>query len=117
MAIERDHSIVPSRPRDASGRRLAALLGVRCGPARAGSCFAVDVNDGPTLDFIATEENFSVYHHCFRVTEDRFQPMFDRILAAGIPYRSSVAGPFDLRISTHCGGRMGYWNEPDGHQR
>lgn len=116
MAIELDHTIVPSHTRDASATRLAALLGVPCGPAREGPFFAVYVNAGLTLDFIETDEDFPVYHFCFRVTEGRFQAILDRILAAGIPYRSSVAGPFDMQINTHYGGRMIYWNEPDGHQ-
>jgi hypothetical protein len=36
--------------------------------------------------------------------------------AAGIPYSSDVRGPQDMRINTDHGGRMLYWNEPDGHQ-
>jgi len=35
---------------------------------------------------------------------------------AGIPYRSSGRGPQDMAIRTDYGGRMIYWNEPDGHQ-
>lgn len=42
--------------------------------------------------------------------------MFRRIKAAGINYRSAVRGPEDMRINTAYGGRMVYWNEPDGHQ-
>lgn len=42
--------------------------------------------------------------------------MFRRIKAAGINDRSAVRGPEDMRINTEYGGRMVYWNEPDGHQ-
>ena len=45
-----------------------------------------------------------------------FDAILGRIQAAGIPYRSSVRGPVDMKINTDYGGRMIYWNEPDGHQ-
>ena len=116
MAVRLDHTIVPSHSRDASGTRLAHLLGVPCGPAREGPFFAVYVNDTLTLDFIQTDEEFPIYHFAFHVTDGEFAAILGRIEAAGIPYRSSVAGPFDNKINLHYGGSMIYWNEPDGHQ-
>jgi hypothetical protein len=116
MTIHLDHTIVPSRTRDASARRLAELLGVPCGPAQAGPFFAVYVNDGLTLDFIQADEDFPVYHFAFRVEDGEFDRILERIEKAGIGYRSSVRGPVDRRVNTGYGGRMIYWNEPDGHQ-
>jgi len=116
MTVELDHTIVPSHTRDASAKQLAELLGVPCGPAGEGPFFAVYVNDELTLDFIQTDEQFPIYHFCFRVSEDEFGQILGRIQAAGIKYRSSVRGPVDMRINTDYGGRMIYWNEPDGHQ-
>lgn len=116
MAIQLDHTIVPSRSRDASAKRLASLLGVPCGPAKLGPFFAVYVNDGFTLDFIETDEDFPIYHFAFRVDEAEFDETLGRLKAAGIAYRSNVRGPVDMRINTDYGGRMIYWNEPDGHQ-
>ena len=116
MAIQLDHTIVPSRSRDASAKRLASLLGVHCGPAKFGPFFAVYVNDGLTLDFIETIEAVPIDHFAFRVDEAEFDQILGRIKAAGIAYRSNVRGPVDMRINTDYGGRMVYWNEPDGHQ-
>lgn len=116
MGIQLDHTIVPSHDRDASARQLAELLGVRCGPAREGPFFAVYVNDKLTLDFIQTDEDFPVYHFCFKVGDAEFDQILGRIRAAGIGYRSDVRGALDNEINTHYGGRMIYWNEPDGHQ-
>ena len=115
MTVELDHTIVPSHTRDESGRRLAQLLGVPCGPAREGPFFAVYVNDGLTLDFIQTDEPFPVYHFCFRVSEAEFDRILERIKARGIAYRSGPHGPADMRVGAHKGGRIVYWNEPDGH--
>ena len=116
MTIELDHSIVSARSPDASARQLAQLLGVPSGPAAAGPFHAVYVNGGLTLDFIATDEDFPVQHFCFRVSEADFDRILGRIQAAGIDYRSNVRGPVDRQVNTDYGGRMVYWNEPEGHQ-
>ena len=116
MTIELDHAIVSARRAEASARQLAQVLGVPGGPAAAGPFHAVYVNDGLTLDFIETDEDFPVQHFCFRVSEDEFDRILERIRAAGIDYRSNVRGPVDRQVNTDWGGRMVYWNEPEGHQ-
>ena len=116
MTIHLDHTIVPCRDKVASARRLAGLLGVAWSPTSLGPFAAVHVNEGLTLDFIDTDEDFPVYHFCFRVAQAEFDAILARIQAAGIPYRSSVRGPVDRKIDTQFGGSGIYWNEPDGHQ-
>ena len=114
MTIQLDHTIVPSRSKDASAKRLAELLGVRWGKATAGPFTAVYVNDGLTLDFIDTDEPFPVYHFCFRVSQAEFDAILGRIQAADIEYRSTVRGPTDRKVDPDYGNIS--WNEPDGHQ-
>ncbi len=114
MSIQLDHSIVPSRSKDASAKLLAELLGVRWGKAAAGPFTAVYVNDGLTLDFQDTDEKFPVYHFCFRVSQAEFDAVLGRIKSAGIKYRSTVRGPTDMKVDPDYGNI--YWNEPDGHQ-
>ena len=116
MSIELDHTIVPSHHALASAQRLAQLLGVEWAPSGAGPFVPVFVNDGLTLDFIQTDEPFPVYHFCFRVDDACFDAILARLEGAGIDWRSDVRGPVDRRINTDHGGRMLYWNEPDGHQ-
>lgn len=116
MTIELDHVIISSHQRDASARQLAELLDVPCAPSALGPFFEVYVNDHLTLDFIETHEAFPVEHFCFRVSEAEFDAILGRIRNAGITYRSSVRGAPDNRINTEYGGRMIYWNEPEGHQ-
>jgi catechol 2,3-dioxygenase-like lactoylglutathione lyase family enzyme len=116
MTIHLDHFIVSARDKTASGRLLARLLGVSCGEAQAGPFFAVYINEELTLDFFETGEAFPVEHFCFRVGDDEFDSILDRIKAAGIKYRSAVRGSEDMQISTQFGGRGIYWNEPEGHQ-
>jgi catechol 2,3-dioxygenase-like lactoylglutathione lyase family enzyme len=116
MTIQLDHVIVSSRFRDASAKLLAKLLGVPCGPAKEGPFFAVYVNDGLTLDFIETDMAFPVEHFCFRVDAAEFDAILERIQQAGIAFRSTVRGIPDNQINTDYGGKMIYWNEPEGHQ-
>jgi catechol 2,3-dioxygenase-like lactoylglutathione lyase family enzyme len=116
MTIHLDHTIVPARNKVASARRLAELLGVPWAEHGPGPFAPVYVNDGLTLDFIETDEEFPVYHFCFRVDDAEFDAILGRIQAAGIPHRSSVRGPVDGAINTDYGGRMFYWNDPEGHQ-
>ncbi len=116
MAIHLDHTIVPSHHQVASARMLAELLGVPWAETGVGPFSPVFVNDGLTLDFIDTDQTFPVYHFCFRVGEPEFDAILGRIRAAGIRFRSAVRGPQDLQVNTALGGRLVYWNEPDGHQ-
>ena len=116
MAIELDHVIVSARNQRASAKLLAELLGVRWAESGVGPFSPVYVNDGLTLDFIDDAGAFPVEHFCFRVGEKEFDAILERLKAAGIKFRSSVRGPVDMQVSTQFGGRMVYWNEPDGHQ-
>jgi hypothetical protein len=116
MTIHLDHTIVPARNKVAAAKLLADLLAVPWAESGIGPFAPVYVNDGLTLDFIETDEDFPVYHFCFRVTQKEFDAILSRIKTAGIKYRSSVRGPMDMQINTEYGGSMVYWNEPEGHQ-
>ena len=115
MTIALDHFIVPARDKARAARRLAEILGVREAPAKLGPFHSVFVNDGLTLDFVDSAEAFPVHHYAFRVTEQEFDRILGRIRQAGIPYRSTPHGPMDMKINTDHGGRIVYWEEPDGH--
>ena len=115
MTIQLDHTIVPSRDKVADAKLLGELLDVPWAPAGIGPFAPVYVNDGLTLDFIDTEEHFPIHHFCFHVSDREFDAVLGRIRAAGIRYRSTVHGPWDMKIDTQFGGKGIYWNEPDGH--
>ena len=114
--MELDHTIVSAKDQRASAKRLAELLGVRWAESGAGPFSPVYVSDGLTLDFIDDDTEFPVQHFCFRVSEAEFDAILARLRAAGVKYRSAVRGPEDMKVNTDYGGRMVYWNEPDGHQ-
>jgi catechol 2,3-dioxygenase-like lactoylglutathione lyase family enzyme len=116
VAIELDHVIVSARNQRAAAQRLAELLGVAWAESGAGPFSPVYVNAGLTLVFIDDDSSFPIQHFCFRVDDETFDAILARFRAAGIKFRSAVRGPVDLRVNTDYGGRMVYWNEPDGHQ-
>lgn len=116
MSVQLDHFIVPCRNQIASAKLLADLLGVPWAETSLGPFSPVFINDGLTLDFQQTDEAYPVAHYCFRVSQDEFDAILARIQAAGIPYRSRVTGPVDMKSNKDYGGDMIYWNEPDGHQ-
>jgi catechol 2,3-dioxygenase-like lactoylglutathione lyase family enzyme len=116
VAIELDHVIVSARNQRASARLLAELLGVAWAESGAGPFSPVYVNGGLTLDFIDDDGAFPIQHFCFRVTQEEFEQIVERLRAKGIKYRSQLRGPDDMQINRDYGGSMIYWNEPDGHQ-
>ena len=116
MNIHLDHLMVPARDKLAAASQLAELLGVPWSPAGVGPFAPVFVNEGLTLDFDEWTEPIPAIHYCFRVDEHDFDAILARIRKAGIAFRSSVRGPVDYQIDTQHGGRIVYWNEPDGHQ-
>jgi hypothetical protein len=115
MTVQLDHTIVPSRDRKAAAELLAHLLGVPWAESGVGPFCPVYVSDSLTLDFDQSDEPFPVLHYCFRVSEAAFDGILTRIKARGIAYRSTPHGPVDSQVNTHHGGRIVYWNEPDGH--
>lgn len=114
MTIELDHTIVPTHTGIASARLLAELLGVPWAETGAGPFSPVYVNEGLTLDFFETTEDFPIYHFCFRVTPQEFDAILGRIKAAGISYRSTPDGAMDMQVNKRYGNV--YWDEPDGHR-
>jgi hypothetical protein len=116
MSVHLDHVMVPARDKLASARLLAELLDVPWAPAGVGPFVPVYVDEGLTLDFDQWTEPIPQLHYCFRVDDARFGAILERLRVRSIAFRSNVHGPVDHRVETRHGGRIAYWNEPDGHQ-
>jgi catechol 2,3-dioxygenase-like lactoylglutathione lyase family enzyme len=115
MSIQLDHLLIPCSNREAAAKRLAQVLGVTWGPANVGPFTSVYVSDSLTIDFDQWVEQFAQGHYCFRVSDDEFDAVLQRIKEAELPFRSTPHGPADFAINTSVGGRIVYWSEPDGH--
>lgn len=116
MPVQLDHLLVPSSDARAAAQLLAELLGVPWSETGVGPFVAVYVNAGLTLDFDQWDVPVPLLHYCFRVEESEFDAILGCLRAAGIPFRSQVRGPVDFNVDTGHGGRIVYWNVPDGHQ-
>jgi catechol 2,3-dioxygenase-like lactoylglutathione lyase family enzyme len=115
MPIALNHTIVHSRDPAASAAFLAEMLG-RGAPLRFGPFHGVELDNGVTLDFIATgEQPLIVEHYAFLVGEKDFDRIFERIRARGLPYWADPAHHHSGQINHNDGGRGVYWNDPDGH--
>jgi catechol 2,3-dioxygenase-like lactoylglutathione lyase family enzyme len=113
MRIVLDHTIVPAADKEVSARFFARIFGLPYeGPA---SHFApVRVNETLTFDF-CTDADFDRLHYAFKVGEDAFDQIFERVRGEGIPYGSSPFSPEDMKISHRNGGRAFYFRDPGGH--
>ena len=113
MTIELNHTIVPSKDKEAAAQFFARIFGLRYeGPM---SHFApVQVNGTLTLDF-DNARDFERHHYAFKVSEKKFDDIFGRIKAEGIVYGSGPRSADDMQINNRRGGRGLYFRDLDGH--
>jgi len=114
MPIELNHTIVHARDAQASAAFLADLLG-RGAPVRFGPFHAIALDHRVTLDFIQTDDELTIEHYAFLVSEEEFDQIFGRIQARGLPYWADPAHKQPGSINHRDGGRGVYWNDPNGH--
>ncbi|HEY0498107.1 MAG TPA: VOC family protein [Kutzneria sp.] len=114
MAVELNHTIVPASDPHKSATFLAELLGV-AEPVTFGPFQVVTLDNGVSLDFMRAEGEIASLHYAFKVADEQFQPIFDRIRAAGLPYWADPHRQRTGEINTNDGGRGVYFPDPDGH--
>lgn len=115
MDIQLDHTLVAARDRRASAELLASILDVPWSETGVGPFCPVYVNAGLTFDFDQYDGDVPVQHFCFRVDDAKFDAILAKLKAMKISYRSTPHGPVDNQINTGYGGRIVYWDKPDGH--
>jgi catechol 2,3-dioxygenase-like lactoylglutathione lyase family enzyme len=113
MSIVLDHTIVPARNKEESARFFARIFGLPY--EGVVSHFApVRVNETLTLDF-DTDTDFRPQHFAFKVSDEEFDGIFERIKRESIPYGSGPFSPEDMKINHHNGGRGFYFRDPADH--
>jgi hypothetical protein len=116
MAIRIDHLTVPAKDRVAAARQLATLLGVPWTEQGAVGPFSqVFVSDELTIDFDQWEEPVPRHHYCFKVSQEEFDAILNRVKEAGMEYRSLPHGPTDNQVNPAFGGNLAYWGGTDEH--
>ena len=114
MVIELNHTIVPASDPHKSATFLAEVLGVAA-PVTFGPFQVVQLDNGISLDFMHADGDIAQLHYAFKVADDQFQPIFDRIRAAGLPYWADPMRQRANEINTNDGGRGVYFPDPDDH--
>ena len=114
MRVELDHAIVSVRDKRAAAELFAYILGVPWAASGIGRFVPVYVNDGLTLDFDEVDDSLPAQHFCFRVSDEEFDAILARIKGRGIAYRSTPHGPVDMQVNLSLGGRVVYWEKPEG---
>lgn len=114
MTIQLNHTIVPARDAHASATFLAEILGLDP-PTRFGPFWAVQADNGVTLDFQESVDDIPIEHYAFLVSEREFDVIFGRIRERGLEYWADPAQQRPHEINHNDGGRGVYWNDPNGH--
>ncbi len=114
MTIELNHTIVPSRDKEESVRFYADMFGFTYnGPFGHFEPVRIE-SQHLTLDF-DNRESIAPQHYAFKVSEDEFDEIFDKIKERGLAYGSAPFSPEDMDINHWDGGRGVYFRDPSGH--
>jgi catechol 2,3-dioxygenase-like lactoylglutathione lyase family enzyme len=114
MAIRLDHTIVAARDQEASARFFVELFG-RPEPKHFGPFTVVELDNGVSLDFLTSDEDYEIQHYAFLITDDEFDEIFGRIKERGLDYWADPGRSQPGEIYTHFGGRGVYFEDPGGH--
>ncbi|HEY5336127.1 MAG TPA: VOC family protein [Mycobacteriales bacterium] len=113
MAVQLDHTIVPSHDKRVSAEFLARVLGLEP-PGTAGHFVTVELANGVSLDF-ADADDVRAQHYAFLVPDDEFDNIFERIRKVGIEFYADSHHTRPTEINTRQGGRGFYFSGPEGH--
>jgi catechol 2,3-dioxygenase-like lactoylglutathione lyase family enzyme len=113
MEITLNHTIVPSHDNVASAKFYENIFGFNF-VKEWGHFAVVKVNSTLTLDF-QTKEKFSSIHYAFKVSDEQFDLIFNRVQNGNIKYGSEPYSLEDGEINHKYGGRGLYFKDPNGH--
>ncbi|MBD0843582.1 VOC family protein [Streptomyces sp. TRM68416] len=114
MSVEFNHTVVLAHDREKSARFLAEILGLEVGEP-AEPFLPVRTTNGVTLDFATVDIEIPVQHYAFLVSEEEFDPILARLVAARVPIQADPHARFPGRINRNDGGRGVYFKDPAGH--
>jgi len=113
MEITLNHTIVAAKNNTESAQFYAKIFGFKF-IKEWGHFAVVKVNSSLTLDF-DTQKDFSKSHYAFKVSEQQFDDIFNRIKADNINFGSGPRSNNDGKINHRYAGRGVYFKDPSGH--
>lgn len=114
MTVQLDHTIVSARDSKASATFFVEILGLPA-PTRFGPFEVVDLDNGVSLDFLDTDDAFTIEHYAFLISEPEFDQIFARIRARGLRFWADPGRSRPGEINHNDGGRGLYFEDPNGH--
>lgn len=118
MEITLNHTIVPALDRLKSAEWYARVFGFEF-VKEWGHFAVVKVNSTLTLDFMNREHGFASHHYAFKVSEQEFDEIFERIKSEKVEFCSNpyaaVTNKYDGKINHNDGGRGVYFKDANGH--
>jgi catechol 2,3-dioxygenase-like lactoylglutathione lyase family enzyme len=114
MTITLNHTIVPTRDKEAAARTFAQLFGLSF-EGVSGHFAPVRVNETLTLLFDDDVDAFESHHYAFYVNDAEFDAVLQRVQASGLPFGSAPWSIDDGELNDWNGGRGFYFKDPDGH--
>ena len=114
MVAQLNHTIVPSRDKEKGAAFLTHILGLP-DPVSYGPFAVVELGNGVSLDYDDRHVQVPSQHYAFLVDDAEFDPIFERIQAAGVPYFADPGHQRAGEVNTNHGGRGFYFPDPDGH--
>lgn len=113
MAITLNHTIVPCFNNEESAKFYCKIFGF--GYIGEFSRFiVVRVNDTLCLDF-DSRDRFESNHYAFKVSEQEFDEIFERLQTENIKYGSGPSEADDQKINHNYDGRGVYFRDQNGH--
>jgi len=113
MEITLNHTIVASKDNVESARFYEKIFGFEF-IKEWGHFAVVKVNSTLTLDF-DTQENFSRNHYAFKVNDQQFDEIFERVKSNNISFGSGPRSSDDGKINSNYGGRGVYFEDLNKH--
>ena len=113
MAITLSHTIVPCFDTVEPAKFYCRLFGCKY-IGEFSHFIVVRVNDTLCLDF-DNRDKFESNHYAFKVSEQEFDEIFERLQAEDIKYGSGPMESDDMKINHNYGGRGVYFRDQNGH--
>ncbi len=113
MEITLNHTIIPSKNKIELAKFYEKIFGFEF--IKEWDGFAVvKVNSTLTLD-IMHQENFTLNHYAFKVSDEQFDEILGRVEEENIVYGAGHQIYDDGKINNYYGGRGVYFRDLDGH--
>lgn len=113
MTITLNHTIVPCFDNVESAKFYCRLFGFEY-IGEFSRFIVVRVNDTLCLDF-DSRDKFESNHYAFKVSEQEFDEIFERLKTGNIKYGSGPSEADDMTINLNYGGRGVYFRDQNGH--